>query len=78
MYYFKIYLTLVTNRCCILLFKKKPNIFFCFLVYLITLFVFFPVISINEYGLCSYCDNMGHTASNCPISIMEESYDYEF
>ncbi|XP_022183446.1 E3 ubiquitin-protein ligase rnf8-B isoform X2 [Myzus persicae] len=22
---------------------------------------------------CSYCDNMGHSASNCPISIMEET-----
>ncbi|XP_026813916.1 uncharacterized protein LOC113554325 isoform X3 [Rhopalosiphum maidis] len=25
-----------------------------------------------EY-FCSYCDNMGHSASNCPISIMEET-----
>ncbi|XP_001943872.1 probable E3 ubiquitin-protein ligase makorin-2 isoform X1 [Acyrthosiphon pisum] len=27
-----------------------------------------------EY-FCSYCDNMGHSASNCPISIMEETGD---
>ncbi|KAF0767370.1 E3 ubiquitin-protein ligase rnf8-A-like isoform X1 [Aphis craccivora] len=26
-----------------------------------------------EY-VCSYCDNMGHSASNCPISIMEDDH----